>query len=129
MAKILLVEDDEMNRDMISRQLRWDGYQVVTASDGLQALHLAQEERPDLILMDMGLPVLTGWQATARIKAMPETQGIPIVALTAFAMAEDRERSFSAGCDAFETKPINFPRLVAVMQRLLAASGAAASAE
>jgi CheY-like chemotaxis protein len=129
MAKILLVEDDEMNRDMISRQLRWEGYQVVTASDGLQALRLAQDEGPDLILMDMGLPVLTGWQATARIKAVPETRGIPIVALTAFAMAEDREKSLAAGCDAFETKPINFPRLVAIMQRLLAASGAAASAE
>lgn len=120
MAKILLVEDDEMNRDMISRQLAWEGFQVVTADDGLQAVRMAQEQRPDLILMDMGLPVLTGWQATARIKAIPELHSIPVVALTAFAMTEDRERSLSAGCDAFETKPVNFQRLIGIINRLLA---------
>lgn len=119
MAKILLVEDDEMNRDMICRQLKWEKHQVITASDGQQAVDIAELERPDLILMDMGLPVLTGWQATSRIKAAPEMRSIPIVALTAFAMAEDREKCFAAGCDAFETKPINFDRLNLVIQRLL----------
>lgn len=120
MTKILLVEDDEMNRDMISRQLKWERFQVILACDGLEAVQMAQSERPDIILMDMGLPVLTGWQATARIKSSPELQSIPIIALTAFAMVEDREKSLSAGCDAFETKPVNFPRLFALIQRLLA---------
>lgn len=119
MAKVLLVEDDEMNRDMIARQLTWEGYEVIAARDGLQAISLAQAERPQLILMDMGLPVLDGWQATARIKAAPETCAIPIIALTAFAMAEDRARSLAAGCDAFETKPIDFRRLLSIMHQLI----------
>jgi CheY-like chemotaxis protein len=120
MTTILLVEDDEINQDLISRQLKWEGFKIILASDGLQAVQLAQSERPDLILMDMGLPVLTGWQATARIKANPALRAIPVIALTAFAMAEDRERCLAAGCDAFETKPINFQKLVGIMQRLLA---------
>jgi two-component system cell cycle response regulator DivK len=120
MTTILLVEDDEINQDLISRQLKWEGFKIILASDGLQAVQLAQSERPDLILMDMGLPILTGWQATARIKANPALRSIPVIALTAFAMAEDRERCFAAGCDAFETKPINFQKLIGIIQRLLA---------
>jgi two-component system, cell cycle response regulator DivK len=111
---------------MISRQLHWEGFEIITASDGLQAISRAQEDRPELILMDMGLPLLTGWEATAHIRAIPELCEIPIIALTAFAMAEDRERSFAAGCDAFETKPVNFPRLVATIRRLLEARDAGA---
>lgn len=122
MVKVLLVEDDEMNRDMIARQLTWEGFQVIVAGDGRQAVHLAQDERPQLILMDMGLPIMDGWQATSRIKASPETCNIPIIALTAFAMAEDRTRSLAAGCDAFETKPIDFHRLLFTMRRLIAAA-------
>lgn len=119
MSRILLVEDDEMNRDMIARQLQWEGFEVILASDGLQAIGLARAEQPNLILMDMGLPLLDGWQATSRIKADPLTATIPVIALTAFAMAEDRARSLAAGCDAYETKPINFSRLLAVMRHLL----------
>lgn len=119
MVKILLVEDDEMNRDMIMRQLGWEGYSVITAGDGVQAIRMVWDARPDLVLMDMGLPVLSGWEATARIKSVPELRHIPVIALTAYAMSEDRERSLAAGCDAFETKPIDFPRLIATMQRLL----------
>lgn len=119
MTRILLVEDDEMNRDIISRQLRWDGFQIIIATDGRQALEIAQAERPDLILMDMGLPIMTGWEATALIKADPGLRHIPVIALTAFAMAEDRARSLESGCDAYETKPINFTRLLAIIRRLL----------
>lgn len=122
MTRILLVEDDEMNRDMIARQLKWEGFQIIMAGDGLQAISLAQDERPDLILMDMGLPVLDGWQATSRIKANPATQAIPIIALTAFAMSEDRSRSLAAGCNAYETKPINFSRLLSIMRQLIEAA-------
>jgi len=121
MNRVLLVEDDELNRDMIARQLRWGGFQVSTAGDGMQAIHMARAERPNLILLDMGLPVLSGWEAAALIKADPATTSIPIIALTAFAMAEDRERSLAVGCDAFETKPIDFRRLLGLMQQLLAA--------
>lgn len=120
MARILVVEDDEMNRDIISRQLVWHGLQVVTANDGREAIAAARAERPDLILMDMGLPIMTGWEATAQIKADPALRTIPVIALTAFAMAEDRARSMDAGCDAYETKPIDFARLFATMRRLLA---------
>lgn len=119
MVKVLLVEDDELNRDMIARQLTWGGYEVIVAGDGQQAIRLAEAERPQLILMDMGLPIMDGWQATARIKAAETTRGIPIIALTAFAMAEDRARSLAAGCDAFETKPIDFPRLLFLMRQLI----------
>lgn len=122
MTRVLLVEDDEMNRDMISRQLAWDGFQVMTAADGRQAIEVARAERPDLILMDMGLPIMTGWEATAVLKADPALRRIPVIALTAFAMAEDRARSLESGCDAYETKPINFTRLRTVIQRLLAAA-------
>jgi CheY-like chemotaxis protein len=119
MTTILLVEDDEMNRDMIARHLKWEGFHVIVAGDGLQAISLVREERPDLILMDMGLPIVNGWQATTQIKADPATSAIPIIALTAFAMAEDRARSLAAGCNAYETKPINFSRLLTVIRQLL----------
>jgi two-component system, cell cycle response regulator DivK len=120
MAKILLVEDDEMNRDMLSRRLERRGYQVVIAVDGGQGLMLAQSEAPDLILMDMSLPVLDGWEATRQLKAAPATQAIPIIALTAHAMAGDREKALEVGCDDYDTKPIEFARLLGKIQGLLA---------
>jgi two-component system cell cycle response regulator DivK len=119
MAKILLVEDNEMNRDMLARRLERRGYQVVIAVDGDQGVRLAQAEAPDLILMDMSLPVLDGWEATRRLKAMPATQAIPIVALTAHAMSGDREQALEAGCDDYDSKPIAFPRLLGKIQALL----------
>jgi two-component system cell cycle response regulator DivK len=119
MALILLVEDDLLNREMISRYLLIQGFDVIIAVDGAQAVALAQAQLPDLILMDMGLPILSGWQATAQIKAAPDTGAIPVVALTAYAMAEDRERAFTVGCDDFETKPVNFPQLKAKIDLLL----------
>jgi len=125
MVTILLVEDDVMNREMIARYLEMSGYQVISAGDGANAVLLARKARPTLILMDMGLPILNGWQATHRIKAAPETQNIPIIALTAFAMAEDRAKCFAIGCDAFESKPVNFDRLLMTMQKLLPAATAA----
>jgi CheY-like chemotaxis protein len=123
MAKILLVEDEEMNRDMLSRRLERRGYQVVIAVDGGQGLRLARSEAPDLILMDMSLPVLDGWQATRQLKAAPTTQAIPILALTAHAMAGDREKALEAGCDDYDTKPIEFARLLGKIQGLLAKEG------
>ena len=123
MAKILLVEDDEMNRDMLSRRLERRGYHVVIAVDGGQGLRLAQAEGPDLILMDMSLPGLDGWEATRQLKAAPTTQAIPILALTAHAMAGDREKAVEAGCDDYDTKPIEFPRLLGKIQALLAQEG------
>ena len=120
MAKILLVEDDEMNRDMLSRRLERRGYHVVIAVDGGQRLRLAQSEAPDLILMDMSLPLLDGWEATRQLKAAPATQAIPILALTAHAMASDREKAVEAGCDDYDTKPIEFARLLGKIQGLLA---------
>jgi CheY-like chemotaxis protein len=120
MTKILLVEDDTLNREMVTRRLAWEGYQVISAADGAAAVELAEVELPDLILMDMGLPILNGWQATQRIKATPGTRHIPIVALTAYALAEDRDKSIAAGCDDYESKPINFVRLQAKIQALLA---------
>jgi two-component system, cell cycle response regulator DivK len=123
MAKILLVEDDEMNRDMLSRRLERRGYHVVMAVDGGQGLRLAHSEAPDLILMDMSLPVLDGWEATRQLKAAPATQAIPILALTAHAMAGDREKAVEAGCDDYDTKPIEFPRLLGKIQALLAQEG------
>jgi two-component system cell cycle response regulator DivK len=124
MALILLVEDDLLNREMIGRYLLIQGFEVITAVDGAQAVALAQAQLPDLILMDMGLPILSGWQATAQIKAAPSTRAIPVVALTAYAMAEDRDRAYSVGCDEFETKPVNFLQLKAKIDRLLARRGA-----
>jgi CheY-like chemotaxis protein len=108
-----------MNREMIARYLSMSGYQVISAGDGANAVLLARKAQPNLILMDMGLPILNGWQATHRLKTAPETQSIPIIALTAFAMAEDRAKCFAIGCDAFESKPVNFDRLLATMQKLL----------
>jgi CheY-like chemotaxis protein len=120
MTKILLVEDNEMNRDMLSRRLIKKGYEVVMALDGEQALEMASAEAPDLILMDISLPGLDGWEATRRLKAMPETKAIPIIALTAHAMAGDREKCLEAGCNDYDTKPVEFPRLLGKIQGLLA---------
>ena len=118
MAKILIVEDNEMNLDMLSRRLARHGYDLITAVDGKQAVALAQSEMPDLILMDLSLPVLDGWEATRRIKAMPETRSIPIIALTAHAMAGDQQKAMLAGADDYDTKPIVFKRLVAKIEAL-----------
>ena len=112
MPKILLVEDNEMNRDMLSRRLIKQGFEIVIAVDGEQAVDLARSEAPDLILMDISLPGLDGWEATRLLKAMPETRSIPIIALTAHAMAGDREKSLAAGCNDYDTKPIDFRRLL-----------------
>ena len=119
MPKILLVEDNEMNHDMLSRRLERKGYQVCLAVDGAQAITLARTEAPDLILMDISLPVLDGWAATQQIKALPEAQHIPIIALTAHAMAGDREQSLAAGCDEYDTKPVDAARLMMKIETLL----------
>jgi CheY-like chemotaxis protein len=119
MAKILLVEDNEENRDMLSRRLTRRGYEVVIALDGGQGVAMAQSEIPDLILMDMDLPVLDGWEATRQLKAAPETQAIPIIALTAHAMMGDREKAIDAGCDDYDTKPIEFSRLIEKIEAFL----------
>jgi len=123
MAKILLVEDNEMNRDMLARRLRRRGHELVVAGDGADGVAKARSERPHLILMDMSLPILDGWEATRQLKADPATSGIPIIALTAHAMSEDRERALAAGCDDYDTKPIEFPRLIGKVDALLATSG------
>lgn len=120
MAKILLVEDNEMSREMLARRLQRHGYEVVLAVDGSQGVQLAQAETPDLILMDMRLPVLDGWEATRQLKALPATQAIPIIALTAHAMSGDRDKAIAAGCDDYDTKPIEFPRLLGRIQAFLA---------
>lgn len=119
MAKILLVEDNEENRDMLSRRLTRRGYEVVIALDGGQGVAMAQSEVPDLILMDMDLPVLNGWEATRQLKATPETQAIPIIALTAHAMVGDREKALEAGCEDYDTKPIEFQRLLGKIEAFL----------
>jgi two-component system cell cycle response regulator DivK len=119
MPKILLVEDNEMNRDMLSRRLERRGYQVIIAVDGNEGVAKAQTENPDLILMDMSLPVLDGWEATKLIKSFPVTMTIPVIALTAHAMAGDRDKALQAGCDDYDTKPIEFPRLLEKMEALL----------
>lgn len=119
MAKILLVEDNEMNRDMLSRRLERRGYQVVIAVDGAQGVQMAQVEKPDLILMDMSLPVLDGWAATRQLKTLPTTQAIPIIALTAHAMSGDREKALDIGCDEYDIKPIEFPRLLGKIEAFL----------
>jgi CheY-like chemotaxis protein len=119
MPKILLVEDNEMNRDMLLRRLQRKGYEVVVAVNGEEGIAKAQSEAPELILMDISLPVMDGWESTRRIKAMPETQSIPIIALTAHAMAGDREKSLDAGCDDYDIKPIDFQRLLAKIEALL----------
>jgi two-component system, cell cycle response regulator DivK len=119
MPKILLVEDNEMNRDMLSRRLRKRGYEVVVAVDGAQGVALARSEAPTLILMDMSLPLLDGWEATRQLKSAPETRAIPIIALTAHAMSGDRERAVEAGADDFDTKPIDLARLLEKIGALL----------
>lgn len=120
MPKLLLVEDNEMNRDMLSRRLARKGYSVVIAVDGEEGVRMAGSEKPDLILMDMSLPVLDGWEATRRLKGADETRAIPIIALTAHAMASDEQRAREAGCDDFDTKPIEFDRLIGKIQAQLA---------
>ena len=120
MARILLVEDNEMNRDMLSRRLMKRSYEVIMAVDGLEALEVAQASAPDLILMDMSLPVLDGWEATRRLKAMPTTREIPIIALTAHALSGEREKALAAGCDDFDTKPVDFLQLMSKIDALLA---------
>lgn len=112
MPKILIVEDNEMNRDMLSRRLERRGFSIVMAVDGQQGVDMARSEKPDLILMDMSLPVMDGWTATRTIKADAELAGIPVIALTAHAMAGDREKAMGAGCDDYDTKPIELPRLL-----------------
>lgn len=118
--RILLVEDNELNRDMLSRRLTLRGFAISIAVDGLQAVSRATEELPDLILMDISLPELDGWEATRRIKAAEATRSIPVIALTAHAMAGDRERSLEAGCDEFDTKPVELDRLLGKINALLA---------
>lgn len=119
MAKILLVEDNEMNRDMLSRRLKRNGYDVVIAIDGQQGVDMAASETPDLILMDMSLPVIDGWEATRRVKANEATRGIPVIALTAHAMAGDREKAIEAGCEDYDTKPVEITRLLEKITTLL----------
>ncbi|MEO9079600.1 MAG: response regulator [Rhodanobacter sp.] len=122
--KILLVEDNEMNRDMLSRRLSRRGYVVVIAVDGQAALDVTTSAEPHLVLMDMSLPVIDGWEVTRRLKANAQTCMIPVIALTAHAMAEDRERALAAGCDDFDTKPVDIDRLISKMEALLALTNA-----
>ena len=119
MLRILLVEDNEMNRDMLSRRLSRRGYEVVTAVDGAEGVALAASAAPHLILMDMNLPVLDGWEATRQIKAAPDTNAIPVIGLSAHAMAGDREKGIAAGCDDYDTKPVDFARLIEKIEKLL----------
>ncbi len=123
MAKILLVEDNEMNRDMLSRRLERRGYEVLLAVDGQSGVEMVQSEEPDLVLMDMSLPVLDGWEATRRLKADPTTRHIPVIALTAHAMSSDRDKALEAGCDDYDTKPVELPRLLLKIETLLRAAG------
>src|SRR5271163_2658465 len=123
MVKILLVEDNEMNRDMLSRRLIRRGYEVVLAADGVESIAAANSEKPDLILMDISLSVMDGWEATRRLKAEAETRAIPGVGLPAHSMASDRERLLEAGCDDYDTKPVDLPRLLAKIEALLAGTG------
>ena len=124
MPKILLVEDNEMNRDMLSRRLVKKGYAVELALDGAQGIELARTNHPDLILMDMSLPVISGWDATRQLKADPVTHPIPVLALTAHAMAADRDQALAAGCDDYDTKPIELARLLEKIEALLSRSAA-----
>jgi len=119
MAKILLVEDNEMNRDMLSRRLKKKGYDVVIAFDGKQGVEMASEHSPKLILLDMSLPVMDGWEAAGHLKSNPDTKPIPIIALTAHAMAGDKENALEAGCDDYDTKPVDFKRLLQKIENLL----------
>ena len=119
MPKILLVEDNEMNRDMLSRRLTRNGFEIAIAVDGQQGVEKAVSERPDIILMDLSLPVMDGWEATRRIKADPATRAIPVIALTANALVEDREKAMAAGCNDYDTKPVELPRLLGKIDALL----------
>jgi CheY-like chemotaxis protein len=122
MTKVLLVEDNEMNRDMLSRRLIRRGFEVIFAVDGQQGVDLARSQRPDIILMDMSLPVIDGWEATRRVKSDDATRGVPVIGLTAHAMSGDRERAIEAGCDDYDTKPVELDRLVGKIERLLGAA-------
>jgi two-component system cell cycle response regulator DivK len=124
MSKILLVEDNEANRDMLSRRLMRRGYEVVIAVDGESGVELAGSAEPDLVLMDMSLPILDGWEATRRLKAAPATRHVPVIALTAHAMSSDRDKALEAGCDDYDTKPVELPRLLEKIEALLAATTA-----
>ncbi|UVI33220.1 response regulator [Paenibacillus spongiae] len=119
MITVLLIEDNEMNRDMLSRRLARKGYRIVTAVDGSEGVKLAGELRPDLILMDLSLPILDGWEATRLLKGSSETKDIPVIALTAHAMKSDEEKAFQAGCDDFDTKPVVLDRLLDKMRNVL----------
>jgi CheY-like chemotaxis protein len=120
MTRILLVEDNEMNRDMLSRRLAKRGFDVRLARDGGEGIRMASTEEPDLILMDMSLPDMDGWETTRKLKASPATAGIPVIALTAHAMVRDREKALAAGCDDYDSKPVDLPRLLAKIEALLA---------
>jgi two-component system, cell cycle response regulator DivK len=122
MARVLLVEDNEMNRDMLSRRLTRRGFEVIFAVDGQQGVDLARTQRPDIILMDMSLPVLDGWEATRLVKADDATRSVPVIGLTAHAMSGDRERAIEAGCDDYDTKPVELDRLIGKIERLLSAA-------
>jgi two-component system, cell cycle response regulator DivK len=126
MAKLLLVEDNEMNRDMLSRRLTRRGYEVAIAIDGAQGVEMARTETPDLVLMDLSLPVIDGWEATRRIKASQDTRHLPVIGLTAHAMAGDREKAMDAGCDDYDTKPIELERLLKKVEALLQGKAAPA---
>jgi two-component system, cell cycle response regulator DivK len=119
MTKVLLVEDNEMNRDMLSRRLTRRGFEVVFATDGQHGVELAQSEKPDIILMDMSLPVMDGWEATRRVKSDDATRHVPVIALTAHAMSGDEEKALAAGCDDYDTKPVEIDRLIGKIERLL----------
>ena len=118
MVKVLIVEDNEMNRDMLSRRLARKGYEVVMAVDGAEGVAMATSEMPDLILMDMSLPVMDGWEATRQLKVSGDTAHIPVIALTAHAMVSDRDKALAAGCDDFDTKPVELPRLLQKIEAL-----------
>ncbi|MCC2690806.1 MAG: response regulator receiver protein [Rhizobiaceae bacterium] len=124
MTRILLVEDNEMNRDMLSRRLSRRGFEVLVAENGQSGVMMTASEKPDLVLMDMSLPVMDGWEAARRLKSDPDTSDIPIIALTAHAMASDRERALQAGCDDYDSKPVDMTRLIDKIQHLLGASRA-----
>ena len=124
MPRLLYVEDNEMNRDMLSRRLQRRGFEVLIAGDGEQGVTVAAAEKPDLILMDLSLPVLDGWEATRRIKAAPDTRRIPIIGLTAHARAADRDKCLEAGCDDYDTKPVELGRLLEKIERLLGTGAA-----
>jgi len=123
MPKLLLVEDNEMNRDMLSRRLKRKGFDILIAVDGKEGVEMAQGQSPDLVLLDMSLPVMDGWEAARVMKADETTRGIPIIALTAHAMSGDREKAIEAGCDEYDTKPVELPRLLEKIQTLLAKRG------